>query len=444
MRLRRWLFLLVALTLIAAACSSDSKTSAGSSGSSAGGQVGALKNTGKVNLMSAGEPEEVAAYQAIFDDLINSKSDYKAEVESVGNFEEQFQIRAEGGTLDLAAVPQPGAIPALVDKGSIVSLEDLGFDINELNTTLGKAFVDLGAYKGKHYGLPTNINLKSMVWYPKDDFDKAGYTIPKTFADLVKLSDKIKADGSTPWCVGFGSEGSTGWPATDWMEDIMLRTAGTDTYDKWWKHEIPFNDPAVKKAGETFGQIMFTDGYVLGGAAATPDIAFGDAPLPMFDSPPKCWLHRQASFINSLFPKTAVAGVDYDWFPFPPIDKDGTLFGGELTVVGKAGNRPEVVDFLKKFIAQDVQCKMGGVTASSRISPNVNVAPTCYANKILSDASVVLTKALKDGTGRFDASDLMPAAVGSGSFWTGMVQYMKGGPSSLDKVLSDIEASFPK
>jgi alpha-glucoside transport system substrate-binding protein len=443
MRLRRWLFLLVALTLIAAACSSDSKTSAGSSGSS-GGQVGALKNTGKVNLMSAGEPEEVAAYQVIFDDLINSKSDYKAEVESVGNFEEQFQIRAEGGTLDLAAVPQPGAIPALVDKGSIVSLEDLGFDINELNTTLGKAFVELGAYKGKHYGLPTNINLKSMVWYPKDDFDKAGYTIPKTFADLIKLSDKIKADGSTPWCVGFGSEGSTGWPATDWMEDIMLRTAGTDTYDKWWKHEIPFNDPAVKKAGQTFGQIMFTDGYVLGGAAATPDIAFGDAPLPMFDSPPKCWLHRQASFINSLFPKTAVAGVDYDWFPFPPIDKDGTLFGGELTVVGKAGNRPEVVDFLKKFIAQDVQCKMGGVTASSRISPNVNVAPTCYANKILSDASVVLTKALKDGTGRFDASDLMPAAVGSGSFWTGMVQYMKGGPSSLDKVLSDIEASFPK
>ena len=445
MRLRRWLFLLVALTLIAAACSSDSKTSAGSSGSSAGGgQVGALKNTGKVNLMSAGEPEEVAAYQAIFDDLINSKVDYKAEVESVGNFEEQFQIRAEGGTLDLAAVPQPGAIPALVDKGSIVSLEDLGFDINELNTTLGKAFVDLGLYKGKHYGLPTNINLKSMVWYPKDDFDKAGYTIPKTFADLVKLSDKIKADGSTPWCVGFGSEGSTGWPATDWMEDIMLRTAGTDTYDKWWKHEIPFNDPAVKKAGDTFGQIMFTDGYVLGGAAATPDIAFGDAPLPMFDTPPKCWLHRQASFINSLFPKTAVAGVDYDWFPFPPIDKDGTLFGGELTVVGKAGNRPEVVDFLKRFISTEVQCKMGGVTASSRISPNVNVAPTCYANKILSDASVVLTKALKDGTGRFDASDLMPAAVGSGSFWTGMVQYMKGGPSSLDKVLSDIEASFPK
>ena len=447
MRLRRGLVLLITLTLTAAACGSDSKTTTASSSSSADASSSvsfAIKDTGKVNLLSAGEPEEVVAYQAIFDDLINSKSNYKAEVESSGSFEEQFQIRAEGGTLELAAAPQPGAIPALVDKGSIVALEDLGFDISELNALVGESFMALGEYKGKHYGVPTNINLKSMVWYPKDDFDKAGYTVPKTFAELITLSDKIKAAGSAPWCVGFGAEGATGWPATDWMEDIMLRTAGTEVYDKWAKHTIPFNDPAVKKAAETFGKIMFTDGYVLGGAAATPDIAFGDAPGPMFASPPKCWLHRQATFINALFPKDAVAGVDYDWFPFPPIDKDGTLYGGELTVVGKAGNRAEVADFLKRFVAQEVQCKMGGVTASSRISPNVNVGKECYANKILSDASVVLTKALKDGTGRFDASDLMPAAVGSGSFWTGMVEYVKGGPSVLDKVLKDIEDSFPK
>ncbi len=202
---------------------------------------------------------------------------------------------------------------------------------------------------------------------------------------------------------------------------FMLRTAGPETYDKWVKHEFPFNDPAVKHSAEVFGQIMFTKGYVLGGAENTPDIAFGDAPGPMFDNPPKCWLHRQASFINSFFPKDAKAGVDYDWFPLPPIDQDGTLYAGELTVVGKNGNRPEVVDFLKRFIALDVQCKMGGVQASSRISPNVEVGADCYANTILAGASTVLTDALKSGTGRFDASDLMPSAVGSGSEWTEMI-----------------------
>ncbi len=318
MRLRRWLVVLMALTLFASACGGDDDddTAAGGGDDTEEGG-GAGENTGTVNLLSAGEPEEVEAYQEIFDELINDGADYTAEVESSGSFEEQFQIRAEGGTLDVAAVPQPGAIPALVESGSIVSLEELGFDIDELNDTLGESFVALGEYEGKHYGLPTNINLKSMVWYPKDDFDAAGYEVPTTFDERIALSDQIVADGSAPWCVGFESEGATGWPATDWMEDIMLRTAGPDVYDQWVAHEIPFDDPAVVNAGEVFGQIMFTEGYVLGGAENTPAVPFGDAPLPMFQDPPGCWLHRQASFINASFPTDAVAGEDYDWFPLP-------------------------------------------------------------------------------------------------------------------------------
>jgi alpha-glucoside transport system substrate-binding protein len=442
MRHRRWLAVPAALMLLlAAACGDDDDDDDAGGDTDTEGGAEQAEDTGSVNLMSAGEPEEVEAYQAIFDELINSETDYTVEIESVGNFEEQFQIRAEGGTLDVAAVPQPGAIPALVDSGSIVSLEDMGFDIEELNAQLGESFMALGEYQGQHYGIPTNINLKSMVWYPKAAFDAAGYEVPETWDDLIALSDQIVEDGSTPWCVGFGSEGSTGWPATDWMEDIMLRTAGPDVYDQWVAHEIPFNDPAVLTAAETFGEVMFAENYVLGGAPATPDIAFADAPAPMFEDPPNCWLHRQASFINAEFPEDAVAGEDYDWFPLPPIDQEGTLYAGELTVVGQ--NRPEVVDFLERFIAEDVQCEMGSVQASSRISPNVDVGPDCYANDILADASVILTDALETGTGRFDASDLMPAEVGSGSFWTGMVEYMTGGPDNVETVLDEIEASWP-
>jgi alpha-glucoside transport system substrate-binding protein len=305
----------------------------------------------------------------------------------------------------------------------------------------GEYFMSLGEFEGKHYGIPTNINLKSMVWYPKDDFDAAGYEVPETWDDLIALSDQIVEDGSTPWCVGFESGGATGWPATDWMEDIMLRTAGPDVYDQWVKHEIPFNDDAVVTAGERFGEILFTEGYVLGGAEQTASIAFGDAPTPMFDDPPKCWLHRQASFINAFFPEDAEAGVDYDWFPLPPIDQEGTLFAGELSAV--FNDTPAVRDFIERFSGEEVQCAQGGDTATSRISPNVEVKADCYANDLLADASEVLTGALESGTGRFDASDLMPSAVGAGSFWTGMIEYVQGGPDSLQGVLDDIEASYP-
>ncbi|MGZ5290941.1 MAG: ABC transporter substrate-binding protein, partial [Actinomycetota bacterium] len=325
------------------------------------------------------------------------------------------------------------------------SLEDLGFDIAELEGLFGEYLLSLVEVDGEHYGLPTNVNLKSMVWYPKDDFDAAGYTVPTTWDELIALSDQIVADGGAPWCVGFESGGATGWPATDWMEDIMLRTAGVDVYDQWVAHEIPFNDPAVVTAAETFGEVMFTDGYVLGSAADTPSIGFGAAPLPMFDDPPGCWLHRQASFIIGAapFPEDAVAGEDYDFFAFPPIDQEGTLIAGEFAIVGTAGNRPEVVDFLTKFMAEEIQCGMGGEAASSRISPNINVGPDCYVNQILADSAAVVTEAIESGTGRFDASDLMPAEVGAGSFWTGMVQYMQEGPDSAQAVLDEIEASWP-
>jgi alpha-glucoside transport system substrate-binding protein len=432
----RLLLLTMALMLVLAACGSDDNEASGGSGS------GQSKDTGKISILTAMEPEESDALQGVVDDALDGKVEYQPTFEASADFEQQAKIRVEGGNPpDLAMYPQPGTVVELAKSGKAIALEDMGFDIDELKDLYGDYFLSLGEYNGKHYGMPTNINLKSMVWYPKDDFDKAGYKVPETWDDLIDLSDQIKADGSTPWCVGFESGGATGWPATDWMEDLVLRTAGTDTYDKWVKHEIPFDDPAIKKAGELFGKIMFTDGYVLGGAKNTPSIAFGDAPKPMFDSPPKCWLHRQANFINAFFPEDAKAGVDYDWFTFPKVDEQGILFGGEFLVAFR--NAPEVKDFEERFSGKDIQCAAGGTQAASRISPNVQVGPDCYANELLAGASEVLTKALKDDSGRFDASDMMPSAVGSGSFWTGMVKYLQGGPNSLDGVLRDIEKSWP-
>lgn len=435
--MKRSLVILVALLLTAAACTRDE----GGDGGNGGG--GAEENTGQVNVLNALSAPEGDALQAVVDDIIGSEADYEVEIEASEEFEEQLQIRSEADTLDVILLPQPGAVVAQAESGNALSLEDLGFDMTELEETFGEYFLSLGEYEGEHYGIPTNVNYKSMIWYPKDDFDKAGYEVPATWDEMLALSDQIKADGGTPWCVGFESGAATGWPATDWMEDIVLRTAGPDVYDQWVAHEIPFTDDAVVEAATLLGDVMFADGYVLGGAENTPNLAFTEAPLPMFDDPPKCWLHRQANFIIGAapFPKNSVAGEDYDWFPFPTIEQDGALFAGELAVV--FSDRPEVVDFVTQFMGEEVQCAQGADPNLGRISPNVNVGPECYENPILADSAEVLTEAIESGTGRFDASDLMPSEVGAGSFWTGMVEYMQRGPDALPRVLEDIEASWP-
>jgi alpha-glucoside transport system substrate-binding protein len=437
MRKLRMLALTAVIVMIAAACQAEE----GGDGDGDGGTEQS-ENKGTVNVLSALSAEEGEALQAIIDDMITPEVDYTVEIEASEQFEEQFQIRADSGTLDLILLPQPGAIPEKAAAGSAVSLEDMGFDMGELGSTFGEYYLSLGEVDGAHYGFPTNANYKSMVWYAKDDFDAAGYEIPTTWDELIALSDQMVSDGNTPWCVGFESGTATGWPATDWLEEIMLKTAGVDTYQEWATHGIPFNDPAVVAAGEMFGEIMFTEGYVLGGAENTTALPFGDAPLPMFNKPADCFMHHQATFISAFFPEGTEAGVDYDWFPFPEIDTADTLMAGELAVA--FDNRQEIVDFLERFSAEDVQCAMAGDPGLGRLSPNVNVGEDCYANPILGEASGILAEALANGTAGFDAGDQMPAQVGSGSFWTGMVEYMQQGPDSLETVLADIDASWPE
>jgi alpha-glucoside transport system substrate-binding protein len=434
MRKLRMLALTVVVVMIAAACTTEEDGD--------NGEVEQSENTGSVNVLSALSAEEGEALQTLIDEMITPEVDYQVEIEASEQFEEQFQIRSEGGTLDLILLPQPGALPEKAQAGSAVSLEDMGFDMDELAATFGEYYLSLGEVDGEHYGFPTNANYKSMVWYAKDDFDAAGYEVPTSWDELIALSDQMVADGNTPWCVGFESGTATGWPATDWLEEIVLKTAGVDVYQQWATHEIPFNDPVVVNAAEMFGEIMFTEGYVLGGAENTTALPFGDAPAPMFDDPPGCFMHHQATFISAFFPEGVEADVDYDWFPFPEIDTADTLFAGELATA--FDNRQEIVDFLERFSAEDVQCAMAGDPGLGRLSPNVNVGEDCYANPILGEASTILAEALANGTGGFDAGDQMPAQVGSGSFWTGMVEYMQQGPDSLETVLADIDASWPE
>ena len=166
----------------------------------------------------------------------------------------------------------------------------------------------LGQYEGKdgaehQYGFPYKQETKSLVWYSPDNFAEKGYEVPKTMEELFALSKKIVADGGTPWCIGIESGGATGWPATDWIEDLMLRTQPPEVYDGWVANTVKFNDPRVIAAIDIFGSIVKDDEMVAGGSKAVATTSFGDSPKGLFTVPPQCYLHRQASFIPAFFPR---------------------------------------------------------------------------------------------------------------------------------------------
>jgi len=391
-----------------------------------------------------GVPTQVEgdALRKVIDVHVNDPFGAQVTYTGSGTFEQEIQERvAAGDPPDVALYPQPGAVVEQAAAGTLISLEDLGFDIAELERTFGAELLSLGAYEGQHYGIPTNTSLKSLVWYHRPTFETRDYLTPTTWEELIALSEQIVEDGDTPWCIGTGAEGATGWAATDWLEDIVLRAAGAEVYDDWVSGAVTFDDPAILTAAERMEAITHREGFVLGGTAAIPDIDYRDAPQPLFEDPPGCLMHRQASFIVSFFPDDVVIGEDVEVFAFPTIDgNDGALIAGELAVA--FDDRPAVGAFLEVFSGAEAQCAQGSFAGVARISPNMDTSADCYDDPVVALSAETVLSALERGTARFDASDLMPSTVGSGTFWTGMNEWMQG--ADLDEVLADIAASWPE
>lgn len=364
----------------------------------------------------------------------------KIQYEGSGEFETQLNVRVDGGRApDIAFVPQPGFVEKFANAGKLKPVSDKTKQL--ANDNYPADVLRYGTVNGTLYGAPMATNVKSFVWYSPTMFKEKGWTVPQTWDQLIALSDTIAATGIKPWCAGIESGVATGWPATDWVEDLMLRKHGPDVYDQWVKHQIPFNDPRVAEVLDLAGTILKSDKYVNGGYGDVKSIAttaFQDGGVPIREG--KCALHRQASFYANFWPDGTNIGVDADVFAayFPAIDpaKKPVLIGGEY-VIGFA-DRPEVQAFqsyLASTVFVNARAKLGNwVSANNKIDPaNVQSPIDKLSGEILGDPNSVL---------RFDGSDLMPSAVGNGTFWKGMTDWITG--QDTKTTVDFIEGSWPK
>ena len=425
--------LLLILSMIAAAC---------------GG--GSLEGE-EVFITGALVGNDAAGFQENFDSF-TEETGIIVSFQGSDNFEQEVQIQMESGdTPDIALWPQPGAVVDAAQRGYLVSLEDLGVDMDEYRASFSSYIVGLGEVDGAHYGGAHAFNLKSIVWYQPAEFEARGYSIPSTWDEMIALADQIVADGMTPFCFGMYSNGASGWLATDWMEDIMLRTGeGTATYDKWVSHDIPFNDPVVKNAATFLSQIMHTEGYVVGGTDAIVSTYFGNAQDPMFEKDangnPGCFMHRQASFITSFWPEAAQAGAGSETtvFPFPAMD-DGlpkaALGAGDM--FGVFNDREATIEVVNYMLSNDFFEAAAQRPDNSRIYGHVDFDTSLYSKDITRVLADTITGALAENAFRFDASDLMPPEVGAGSFWKEMMNLAVEGPGYIDTALDNIETSWP-
>jgi alpha-glucoside transport system substrate-binding protein len=334
---------------------------------------------------------------------------------------------ASGVLPDLAGLPGPGQMAEFAKGGSLKPLDDV-LDKATYTSETAPALVKLGTVDGKLTGVFIKAAVKGLIWYSPKLHDYASAP-PASWDDLKTQAKANQGAAKAIWCVGLESGAASGWPGTDWIEDIVLRQAGPDKYDQWWQGKLKWSSPEIKAAFQTFGDVIKDAN---GGSSTVLTTAFQEGGDGLFTSPPGCEFHHQASFITGLGKfKDAKAGTDYNFFPFPDIDPQftgavegaGDLFG----MFHDTAEAKSLVKYLVTAKAQDIWVKIGGA-----LSANKNA--TSYPDDIAKGSAALLSSAKIFA---FDASDLMPTAMNA-AFWTAVLDYTKD-PSKLDTILQTLD-----
>lgn len=388
---------------------------------------------------------EAGAFQAALD-LFAATNGMEISYTGARDFSDQINVQVAGGNPpDIGILPQPGKLADFANQGALVPLTD---DITAtVQATTPEGLWSLGNVGGVQYGIPTKADLKSLVWYQPALFASKGYTVPGSWDELLTLTDTMIANGDTPWCVGIDSGGgATGWPFTDWTEDLMLRFYGGDVYDQWVANDVKFSDQRVVDVFNAIGDLWGKSGgtYAAGGSIATT--LFGDNGPPLADG--TCLMHRQANFFASFFPADTVYGPDgVDVFYFPPVTADiqPVLGGGVFPVAFR--DAPEVLAVMEYMASSDYanarqrfqKLANGGApeTVSGFLSPHFDADQSLWTPLEVSFLNILAGAELF----RFDGSDNMPTAANA-EFWRAATAFVNGDIDAAAAAAA-IDAAWP-
>lgn len=419
-----------AVTSLLVACGSPSTTGTNSNSKPTA--------SNSVDILNVWGGEEQASFEAVVAPF-TQQTGVQIKVEPTRDLSQVLTTRIRGNNApDMAILPNPGFMQQLAGQGHLVPLDNY-LDMNKFRNDYAQSWIDLGSYKNKVYALFYKAANKGTIWYNPKQFSAQNYTTPTTWNDLVSLSDKIAQSGKFPWSMGVSSDGgSSGWPAADWIAQIYLNQSGPDMYDKWVAHQIPWTDPSIKQAFQTFGAIVSGKNYISGAPQSVLATNFQAASYLPFKNPPGSYMYYLGDFTEGFITdqfKGAKAGTDFNFFPFPSINSQfaNAVTGGADVVVALKNTTAvqKLVQYMATAQAQEIWVKRGGFT-----SPNKSVDLNSYPDAVARASAEMLTKA---SAFRFGADDLMPQAV-ENAFWKAMLSYIQT-PNQLDSILSDMEST---
>jgi alpha-glucoside transport system substrate-binding protein len=426
-------FMVLMLVLVACGNGDDDASPGTGDGDNGSPGAGADLDGETVSVLVVWGGAELESFEAMIAPF-EEETGVEVEIESTRDLNAVLTTRLAGGNPpDVAGLPGPGPMAEFARAGDLKPLPQEVLDV--LQSDYDEGVITDATVDDELVGIFVKTSVKGLIFYNPAAMEAGGYSVPEDYAGLESLVSDISADGISPWGIALESGAATGWPATDWIEDFVIRQSGPEVYDQWVNGELAWSSDEIRAAWEAFGAWSTDEAFVNGGPQAVVNTPFGNGGDCMFGDEPECFLHHQASFITSFFeennPEEAVAGETYDFFPMPGIDFDGVVYAGDL--FGMFNDTPAaaaLMEYLVTADAQQIWVERGGA-----LSANQNVSLDAYPDDTSRRSAEFLVGA---ETIRFDGSDKMPAEMNE-AFFGGILDFVQN-PENLDSVLEELDS----
>ena len=423
---RRWFIPAAALAAMALAL--------GACGGGDGG--GTAEGDGTITIFSLWGGSEQEAFQKVLDKF-TADTGIKTKYESARDFLPVIRTRlAADNPPDVAIIPRPGVVAELARDDALISLEDLGLDPDKINENYSDTWTSLATVDDTVYGVVAKANSKSTIWYQPNNFQKNGFQIPKTWDELLTITEQYESKDPDPWAVGAQGRDNS-WTLTDWFENIYARKAGSDNYTKLFNGDLAFNDQTVKDTLNEMVKVV-NDKYVAGGIDTALGIGFVDGIGKVFSKNPVAHMYMEGGFVGGIAlgdvnPDLKV-GEDIDFFPWPTIDEanGSPLVGGGDVASAFVNNEDnkKLIEYLSTPEAGKIWVSTGAIA-----SPNEGVQASDYPNELVAKEADQLKSA---ESFLFDGSDLLPGTLGQ-DFGT-LLQNIVKSPNKMDSLLDDYQS----
>ena len=390
---------------------------------------------GSVNVLGVLGGEELDDFLAVIEPF-EEATGIDVEYEGTRDFGAVLQTRVDGGNPpELAVTPAIGLIAELADEGEVIDLRGvLGDEV--LDASFDPGLIATASNDEIVFGAFNTINLGGLMWYNPQAYD--GPTEPESWDELIEWATRKAAEGESPFCVTLESGAASGWPAADFIDEIVLRQAGPEFHTRWRNLEVDWTAPEIRRAYETYGQMITPQGMAFGDVNSILGTNFANAADPMFGDEPGCFLTQQATFMGGIiagnFPDLTPVD-DYDFFAVPDFSTEFPNLrgiGGEIVAMFE--ETPQSVALTEYLVSVEA----GTLIAETGrwLSPNRQVDSSSYVDPFLSKASVILQES--DGSYNL-ANSLMPQSVVD-AFWHSGLEYTQD-PDNLDEILATVEAA---